>query len=172
MHRNLTDNTSFIPDSNLHLQASNIRFHVGLKLRPHIKFTGNVWTMQISLVVCLGRLSISYADLQSRHSAGFNSGAKGLGTHTLGKSWASLQRRRHIRSLQKLSPFLKASCPGTTFSTSVSVMQILQKKKLRLFWMQALASMTTILTNNSHWKVQDKIRDLPYECEKKQRPKS
>ncbi len=31
--------------------------------------------------------------------------------------------------------------------------------------MQALASMTTILTNNSHWKVRDKIRDLPYECE-------
>jgi hypothetical protein len=85
--------------------------------------------MQISLVVCLGRLSISYADLQSKHSAGFNSGAKGLGTHTLGKSWASLQRGRHIRSLQKLPPFLKASCPGTTFSTSVSVMQILQKKK-------------------------------------------
>jgi hypothetical protein len=95
-----------------------------------MKFTGNVWTMQISLVACLGRLSISYADLQSRHSAGFNSRAKGLGTRTFGKSWASLQRGRHIRSLQKLSPFLKDSCSGTTFSTCVSVMQILQKKKL------------------------------------------
>jgi len=71
-----------------------------------------------------------YADLQSKHSAGFNPGAKGLGTHTLGKSWASLQRATHIRSLQKLSPFLKPSCPGTTFSTSVSVMQIFQNKKL------------------------------------------
>jgi hypothetical protein len=45
-------------------------------------------------------------------------------------------------------------------------------KSFILIWMQALASMTTILTNNSHWKVQDKIRDLPYECEKKERPKS